>query len=261
VLVHPALRPAVAQQPASPQLSTTAPQRDQQALAILNQSLAATGGARKLATIQDFIAAGSITYFWAGDQVQGAATIRAVGTTSFRIDANLPRGARSWAIASGKGALRETNGQNHLNPFSNAIHLPSLTFPQWKILAALSDSSLSIQYSGVTNYRGSPVNIIRVVEPVSTSTDPSGIVSHLSAMEFLIDVSTSRVRRNTDAFHPPFHPMQDVGHEIAFADYRPISGSLVPFSIAEALAGQETWTLQLSSIAFNTGLTSADFQL
>jgi len=200
--------PAVAQQPASPQLSTTAPQRDQQALAILNQSLAATGGARTLATIQDFIAAGSITYFWAGDQVQGAATIRAVGTTSFP-DRRKSASRRSILGHSllGKALLERRTVKSPQIPFSNAIHLPSLTFPQWKILAALSDSSLSIQYSGVTNYRGSPVNIIRVVEPVSTSTDPSGIVSHLSAMEFLIDVSTSRVVAIRDAFHPPFHPM------------------------------------------------------
>jgi hypothetical protein len=45
-----------------------------------------------------------------------------------------------------------------------------------------------------------------------------------------------------------------------FSDYRAINGILVPFSITERVAGQTTWTIQLSQIAFNTGLGDTDFQ-
>ncbi len=53
---------------------------DPRAVAILQQSLIALGGARGLAAIPDFTASGTITYFLAGEQVHGTAVVRARGS-------------------------------------------------------------------------------------------------------------------------------------------------------------------------------------
>ncbi len=93
LLTFPNLHPA--------QTSTTAPQRDSQALTILNQALSTSGGSTAVASIKDFTATGSITYHWAGSQVQGTATVRALATTSFTTAtaSESPRSPEPIAIA------------------------------------------------------------------------------------------------------------------------------------------------------------------
>lgn len=245
--------------PASAQTATTV-RRDPQALAVLQQAVA-VGGGTVLGSIQDFTATGSITYFWAGSQVQGTATIRALATTSFRVDANLPQGTRSWAVISSKGSTKETDGHITLIPRNNAMHLGALSFPQWKIASILNDPTLSVQYSGTVSFDSHRVNVVHVQLPVDQSTDQAAVESHVSAMDFLIDTTTYQVVAIRDALHPAQDSLQDVAHEISFADYRSVNGCLVPFTVTETTGGQQTWTMQVSSITFNTGLTSADFQL
>src|SRR5713226_10363550 len=113
----------------SSQQSVSAPQRDPQALTILNQVLGASGGATTLSTVQDATGTGTVTYYWAGLQVQGTATARSRGVGQFRIDAVLPQGVRSWAVSNGSGSLKETDGTLQPIPYYNALNLGSLTFP------------------------------------------------------------------------------------------------------------------------------------
>jgi len=44
------------------------------------RTLSVSGGTTHIDSIADFTATGSITYFWAGSQVQGTATVRALAT-------------------------------------------------------------------------------------------------------------------------------------------------------------------------------------
>ncbi len=242
----------------SQESTATAAQRDPQAVTILNQVLAASGGSTAVASIQDFTASGSIIYFWAGSEVQGTATVRALATTSFRVDANLPQGTRSWVASYGNGTIRNTDGSLARIPSNNTQNLGALTFPLLKVAAALNNTSLSIQYLSLTNFSGHQVHVIHVQRGLSSSTD---IISHLSAIDFLIDATTYQIILVRDSFHSAERAMQDMLHEIEFSDFRPTGGCLVPFSITERVGGQQTWTLQLSAISFNTGLTDANFQL
>lgn len=245
----------------SQQTATLTVQRDPQAIALLNQAQKALGGASLIALLQDFTASGSITYFWAGSQELGTATLRALGMSSFRLDANLPQGTRSWSATSGKGYVKEPTGQVNPIPSHNTMHLPALSFPQWKIADLLSNASLSVSNLGTATYGTHQVTVVHVQLPVDDSTDPGGFISHLSATDFLIDAANFQVVAIRDALHPARNSMLDVVHEISFADYRLVNNSLVPFSFTERVDGQETWSIQLNSITFNTGLTAADFQL
>ncbi len=75
-------------------VSAQTAQRDRQAISIINQTLAAGGGAALLSTIQDFTGTGSITYYW-DPQVNGSMTVKGRGLGQFRIDATLPNGRRT----------------------------------------------------------------------------------------------------------------------------------------------------------------------
>ena len=51
-----------------------------------------------------------------------------------------------------------------------------------------------------------------------------------------------------------------IQHIIGFSNYQVSNGILFPLSIAESVDGQSTWSLALTSVTFNTGLSDSDFQ-
>ena len=241
--------------------SALSPQRDLQALSILNQSLNVAGGAQVLGAIQDFTGSGNVAYFWAGDQVQGSISVKGRGTTDFRVDADLPTGTRSWTVSSGKGTLRDLDGGLVLIPFQSVVNLGAQTLPQLRIAEALSNSSLSVQYSGLSDLGGRQVYVIHVQQGPYSPSDPATLFNHLSAMDFFIDATTYQVVLTRDTAHPSDSQSVDFPHEIQYSDYRLTNGCLVPYSATERINGQTTWVIQLSALTFNVGLTDADFQL
>jgi outer membrane lipoprotein-sorting protein len=45
-----------------------------------------------------------------------------------------------------------------------------------------------------------------------------------------------------------------------FSAYQAVNGVLVPFSVSEFVAGQQTMAIQLSHVTFNSGLTDSVFE-
>ena len=136
------------------QQSATPPRRDPSAIQVLNQALATATANSAIATVKDFSGTGSITYYWAGTQEQGAATIRALSTTNFRIDATLPGGVRSWLTTAGGSSIRETDGTVSPILWHNTIHLGGLCLPQLKVANVLNDLSWSLRNSGTDTFSG-----------------------------------------------------------------------------------------------------------
>src|SRR2546425_892815 len=60
--------------------------KDPKGVDVLIQSVNASGATNPLKPIQDFTATGAITYFWAGEQVQGTATVKGRASDQFRIE-------------------------------------------------------------------------------------------------------------------------------------------------------------------------------
>src|ERR1700733_5661037 len=103
----------VAHAPATPAV------RDAQAITVLSQSLAAVAGPQGMTSVRDFSGSGTITYFWAPQPVSGPAEVRGRGFDQFRLDSNLPTGARSYSVSHGVGVLREANGEISEIPLHN----------------------------------------------------------------------------------------------------------------------------------------------
>lgn len=146
---------------------------DPQAVTILAQSLNAVGGAQGLGSVRDFVATGTIAYFWAGEPVQGSATVRARGFDQFRLDANLPEGTRSFVVNRGVGALKGTDGIVTQVPYHNTVNLGTLTFPYLNILAALDDSLTTASYVGLVDLNGRQVYQVRVQRHFSPTSMPT----------------------------------------------------------------------------------------
>jgi hypothetical protein len=61
--------------------------------------------------------------------------------------------------------------------------------------------------------------------------------------------------------HPVETLTENYPREIEFQNYQNMNGLNVPTLVREKIAGQTTWELRLTSIAFNSGLTDFDFTL
>ncbi len=234
---------------------------DAQAVAILQQSLIAAAGTRGLANIQDFTASGTITYFWAGQQVQGTATVRGRGSDQFRLDASVPQGTRSHAVSHGLGALKEVSGKISQIPYHNTVNVGILSFPYPTIAAALNDPLTLVSYVGLVTIVGRQANQIRLQRRFPTVTDPKGMLSKLTVTDYFVDAQTSLIVKSTDMTHPVETAGRSYRRDIELQNYTNIGGVNVPTLVREKITGQTIWELRLSNVSFNTGLTDLDFAL
>jgi hypothetical protein len=258
------LSPVAAQQAVDPSTTSTTltatPVRDSQALAILAQTANAAGGANTIAAIQDFVGTGLITYFSADQEVQGSVTVKGMGANSFRLDASLPSGTRSWAVDAEQGFIKEEDGTiRSLSP-GNALTLAAFTFPYLKIISALSDSSVTVQNLGLVQLNGRAAYQVQTQKNFPIATDPGSELSRLSAQTLFIDSLTFQIIEVRDFIEDANRSTDSYAHEMDFSDYREVDGLLLPFSITETIGSQQTLAIQFSSFAFNSGLTDGDFQ-
>jgi hypothetical protein len=232
---------------------------DPQALNLITASIGAMGGAQGTA-VQDFTATGNVTYYWAGKEENGTATVRGKGLNELRFDSVLANGTRSWAVNAGSGSLRDTNGKITPIPFHDAITLGSLIFPFARLQALSTDSSASLSYGGTSSVENQSFEHVGVHKNVF-ATDPDGSGNRLMDADLYFDPTTHLLVGIHDQTHPTRSMTVNVPHAIYFSDYRAVSGVMVPFNVSEYVGGQKVWTLQLSDVNFNSGLTDTDFQL
>lgn len=76
----------------------------------------------------------------------------------------------------------------------------------------------------------------------------------------MIDSQTFAILETQDTMWSDDGRMRPVEHEVVFSKFTSVNGLSVPFSIEEKLGGQETWSLELDNLVFNTGLADSVFQ-
>jgi len=235
--------------------------QDARAVSILNSCVTASGGATAIASIHDFTVSGTITYNWADQQVQGQATAKGLGLHQFRLDGVLQAGTQSWVAGDWSGSSKGTDGTITKIPYSNNVNRGALTFPVTKIAAALADPTENITYVGLVNLNGVQAQQIRIQPLFAAQDDPDGVLSQWGTVDYFIDATSFLLVKNQDTFYSPDNPADTHSRETYFANYQALNGVVLPMSVSEKFSGQATWTLQITSVAFNTGLSSADFQL
>jgi uncharacterized membrane protein len=228
--------------------------KDPQALTILTQVLANAGGVALLGGVQDFIGTGKITY-----SQPSTMTVPVIvrGTTSeqFRIDATLPAGVRSQAIANGVLTARTESGA--VVPFQ--IQVPTcpgrVILPYLLVVSALSSPDFTVSYKGTVNLDEHSANQIEVQEVIPGLAGVGKDFREYHTVEFFVDSSTFQILMMQDTV--PQHLVR----QTVFSNYQALNGVLVPLSISEQSGGLPTWTIQLNQITFNSGLQDSDFQL
>ncbi len=236
-----------------------APQRDPQAVSVLTQVLNAAGGVSTVAAIQDFSASGTITYNWAGQAVQGPVTIYGKGLDQFRLDANMPAGTVTWVLNRTAGKLTTPDGQSASPPAYNLMTAGSLTLPIARIAKVLSDTAASLEYLGVVDREGLGLHRIRVIVPVNPPIAASGVLRELGTFDLYVDPGSYQLVALSESIWSRGNLAQPHVHEINFSNYAAKGSVLVPLTISESVGGARTWSMTLTSVSFNTGVSDSLF--
>ena len=241
-------------------LSTSAqtPRQDPQAVSILTQCLNAAGGSAVVSVVKDFTAAGAITYNWADQQVTGPVTVYGKGLTEFRMDTSVPGGTQSFIVNGSAGHSAPVNGPAISVPFFNVMTAGGLTFPASRIVAALNNPS-SLTYIGSVTWNGSQAYQVHVTPPVDPTLTLNGNLPGLGQFDLLIDPTSSQLLELSENVWSNTDTSQSYLHEIVFSNYTTTSGLAIPFGITEKIAGQQTWSMTLTSVTFNSGLSDSLF--
>jgi len=237
----------------------TAVQRDQQALTLLTQTIAAGGGHDLLTSILDLTEAGTVTYN-GDEQVSGNVTVKARGRHQFRMDAELPSGRRNTVVDAASGSLTQEDGQPRPIGAQSAADLWSVTFPYLQLIAAMQDSSTKIIYGGLTTHNGASVYQIRIEKVYTSEQDTTGVRGAREGRDIYIDPNSSLVVAIFDQLY--FGGLQGSGapHEFLYSNYQTENGITMPLTISETVHGVTGATMQFAQVKFNTGLSDSDFR-
>lgn len=248
-----------------------APQ-DPQAVSVLNQALAAAGGATAIGAIADYTAIGTVTYHWNPEE-QGPLTIQALGLDQIRLDANPQSGKHSEVVnADGLFGAKGPNGRVTWFPFAPTApgespkRIPTsdtfpylspkfagaLVIPSAQLLSVLGDSTMTISYVGTTEIFGRRAANIQVGKLISSAVNS---MAQYNRSNYFIDSATYELLAVQDVI-----PKNNV-HQISYADYKQVGGVAVPFSITEEIGGQIIREIELNEINFNLGLQDSAFAL
>jgi len=253
---------ATAQRTASQELAAASPQRDPQALGIIVSALNAMGGASVLAGIQDIRGSGTVTYNWAGSQVQAAVIVKGRGLSQFRLDATLPDGIYSWGVSNGQRFRKNADGTISAPPYGTRPCFENTPLPFVQLLAAMQDSSNSVSYIGLESRNGNTVNHIRITSAgsASSTTSTATLANKTGTIDIFIDNTTNLIQSVLTIAYSADFPGQTYPREIQYSNHQVLNGVVVPLSIVELIDGEQTLAMQLSQVSFNIGLSDNDFQ-
>ncbi|HEY4838337.1 MAG TPA: hypothetical protein VIH72_07010 [Candidatus Acidoferrales bacterium] len=236
------------------------PQRDPQAVALLNQSLTTAGGAQALATVLDFTAAGKITYYWTEKGEQGTVSVKSRGASQFRMDATISEGVLTGVMNNGLTWTKETNGTIRQLPNQHTDNAGNKYLPFAEIAAALANPTISITDLGLVTEGGQQAHGIRLQKTFSGLDDSSHTRAKLAQRDVFIDATTFLVVRTRDLSPTRSNLVPSVPHDVVFSNYRTLNGVLFPYSVSESLNSQQLVAIQFDTVKFNSGLGDTDFQ-
>ena len=249
LLLHPAF-PLLAQQPTP---ANQTPQRDQQATALLLRAVQAMGGI----VPADSVAAGNIVIVAGSETSAGTIRILTRGTDQSSEQITLPQSTQT--IIYSRNTANEIDSGNKTNfPLEKSVTSQSSCFPIPFLSSALANSDESIQYIGSETLGQEQVQHIRFWNTFASQPRIRHI-AEFSAIDIWLDATStlpqriSFIRRDAGGASPK------ITVDVYFSNYQNVGGLAYPFLIRQLLDGSPWITITISNVAFNTGLTDANF--
>lgn len=235
------------------QNTATSPQRDPQAIAVLQSAIAAMGG-----TVPTDSAASGNVVIVAGSKIDsGAIRILTRGTDQSSELTQTSEDTR--AVTFSKGRAREAKGATGRSlPLELAVTSQSPVFPLPFLAGALGERDEALQYEGLDMVDGENAHHIRFWNSYSSAPELQS-VAEFTVKDIWVSAKTwlplklSFQRREAQGAAPRIPVV------ITYSDYRSVSGVLYPFLIQQSFNGTPWATITIQSVKFNASLNDSDF--
>jgi hypothetical protein len=231
-------------------------QRDPQAVALLQTSVSAMGGA----VPADSVATGSVTMV-AGSQTSiGTIRILTRGTNQSSEQITLPQSTYSVTYSAGLADESINSAAPASIPFERTVTSQSVCFPLPFLAAALGNPDESIQYVALETVGQQSLQHLHIQNTFASQPDFQQFAG-FATFDLWLDANTglpdriSFIRRNGSGATPRI-PM-----DAYFSAYKSTSGVAYPTQINLSLNGTPWTTITINSVAFNTGLTDSNFSV
>jgi hypothetical protein len=232
---------------------------DPQAVSVLNQALAVAGGISAISAVSDYVGTGTITYYLPKSDV-GGVTVRANWLDQLRIDSTLSGGLRSEIVNPGSTSSKRDSGVVIVIPGDTPMSPGRILLPHLLLAQAASVPAGStfpgyeISYKGNVQIESHLVQDIQIQFVLPGFSESNYQFAKCHTIDVFIDTVGLPIMTQEEL-------PGSVVRQIRYANYRPVNGILVPFSVSETISGVQIWLIQLDKINFNTGLLDSDFQL
>jgi hypothetical protein len=238
------------------QVSTSTVQRDQQALTLLSQSIAAMT-ASPSAQLRDLIAEGTCTQ-WNGADESASVTYSLIRDTASHFEVHLPESTPSWTINAGRGFSIDKDGQRHLMHLKNAAK-GNWYIPVTYILQAINDPNVSVSIE--SNDQTALSNEDTVVLTSAPVPGSALIKDYTTATRHIVhlDHSTHLVTEVDDRVPLVNGLNSSIPHSLHYSDFREESGWLLPHSVEEYFGQSRAHAFTFSHFTINSKLSPASF--
>jgi len=231
------------------------PQRDPQAVAILQQTFTAMGGH----VPADSVATGSIELVEGSKTERGTIRILTRGLDQSAEHIQTPGGYQA-VIYSRIQANALLGAEVKVFTLELASSSQSPNFPLLVLAAAVNNPDSAFQYVGIEAVGTARAHHIRFWNTFS-STPKLAHLAAFSAKNIWIDISSGlpiklAYDRRAGGGAEPRIPM-----EVHYSDYRNVGGVLYPFLLETSCNGTPWTTTRISSVNLNTGLSEAAFSV
>jgi len=244
---------AAAQQSSAPTAQTL--QRDPQAVTILQQTVAAMASSAPT----DSSATGSVTIVEGSSTETGSIKILTLGPSQTSETITLPREQRVVVYANGDA--KETAASQSSNPpLELAISDQCPDFPLPVMLAALNNPDEAFNYVAAETLDGTAVQHIQFWNSFTSNPHLQNLAP-FSAKDVWIDSASGLPLKIAYSRRAGSGATPAVPVEVFFSNYTKVNGVLYPFQINKSYNGTPWETITIQSVSFNTGLTTAQFQV
>lgn len=233
--------------------------KDSTALAVLSQMAAATGW-NQLTVPSDAVATGTVIRSRGNAKDTVGFTLKAKGLRLERIEVQEGTGTITTIVNGDRAAVLKPEGVEFIPPHA-VITMRSLVFPFLSDVVALSDGDVNLRYLGtetVGSERAYKVEIAR--EPAAD--DPMGELRHRATrLSLWVSTATWLPLQLGYTVIANDNPSAEQFVITSLSDYHLVDGLAIPFHQEESANNRRIYTLQLTGVVFNVGLSDAEFAL
>jgi hypothetical protein len=244
--------------PASAQQTSTSPTQNPTAVALATNSVARLSGTVQIA---DITLTGTATRVVGSDTSSGTVTLKALGTSSSRMDLSLSGGSFSEIRVAQSGApqgqwLAANGSYNNMAPH-NCLTDAAWFFPALTVLSQLSNPNLVATYIGQETRAGVAVYHLRL--SMQSPTDLTGLLQQLSTEDVYLNTSTYLPVALVFQTHPDSDALTNILVEVDFSNYQSVGSVLIPFSVQKSINGTPFLDITVQSAVVNSGLAQSAF--